>query len=83
MREEINDTITVSRTTPMGDDHGVFCEKHSLLTLRSNYLRSIAEHRELGFQIVYLNETWVNKNHSTDYMSLPPFGKCNKAAAIP
>jgi hypothetical protein len=27
--------------------------------------------RELRYDIVYMDETWVNQNHCTDYMWLP------------
>jgi hypothetical protein len=30
--------------------------------------------RETGYDIVYLDETWVNQNHCTDYMWLPNDG---------
>ncbi|KAK3107814.1 hypothetical protein FSP39_022797 [Pinctada imbricata] len=28
-------------------------------------------YRDQGYEVVYLDETWVNKNHSTDFMWLP------------
>jgi hypothetical protein len=31
--------------------------------------------REDGYEIVYLDETWVNQNHATDYMWLPVDGE--------
>ncbi|XP_046555835.1 uncharacterized protein LOC124265087 [Haliotis rubra] len=54
-------------------------------------LQRTTEYRALGFQIVYLDETWVNKNHSADYMWLPtdrqrapvvPSGKGNRMIAL-
>ncbi|XP_046544150.1 uncharacterized protein LOC124254280 [Haliotis rubra] len=42
-----------------GDGIAVFREKHSIVSIRSSYLRTVAEYRALGFQIVYLDETWV------------------------
>jgi hypothetical protein len=30
--------------------------------------------REAGYDIVYMDETWVNQNHCTDYMWLPNDG---------
>jgi hypothetical protein len=30
----------------------------------------IKSFREAGYDIVYMDETWVNKNHCTDYMWL-------------
>jgi hypothetical protein len=38
---------------------------------RCNYLRKIKSFRETGYDIVYMDETWVNQNHCTDYMWLP------------
>jgi hypothetical protein len=37
-------------------------------------LRKIRKFREDGYAIVYLDETWVNQNHATDYMWLPVDG---------
>jgi hypothetical protein len=34
----------------------------------------IKSFREAGYDIVYMDETWVNKNHCTDYMWLPKDG---------
>ena len=34
-------------------------------------MREIKQYRDAGFQIVYLDETLVNKNHCSDYMWLP------------
>ena len=39
-----------------------------------NYLGNIKSFREAGYDIVYLDETWVNQNHCTDYMWLPNDG---------
>ena len=39
-----------------------------------NYLRKIKSFREAGYDIVYMDETWVNQNHCTDYMWLPNDG---------
>jgi hypothetical protein len=41
---------------------------------RCNYLRKIKSFREAGYDIVYMNETWVNQNHCTDYMWRPNDG---------
>jgi hypothetical protein len=42
----------------------------TLLTINSQ----IRKFREDGYEIVYLDETWVNQNHATDYMWLPVDG---------
>jgi hypothetical protein len=46
----------------------------SSLACSCNYLRKIRKFREDGYEIVYLDETWVNQNHATDYMWLPVDG---------
>lgn len=94
IKDEIKDTINVSnatlivalvemgfRYTKRGDDRAVFREKYSILSMRSNYLRSVQEYRNLGFQFVFLDETWCNKNHSTDRMWLP--SDCSSAPVLP
>ena len=63
----------------MGDDRAVFREKYSVLPMRSTYLRTVEEYHSFGFQIIYLDETCCNKNHSTDRMWLP--SDCSKAPA--
>ena len=35
---------------------------------------SIINDREAGYDIVYLDETWVNQNHCTDFVWLPNDG---------
>ena len=44
------------------------------INYRCNYLRKIKSFREAGYDIVYMDETWVNQNHCTDYMCLPNDG---------
>jgi transposase len=44
----------------------VLCEKPHLLHLRNKYLREIREKRKLDYDIVYLDETWVNAHHTKD-----------------
>ena len=46
----------------------------SIINDRCNYLRKINSFREAGYDIVYMDETWVNQNHCTDYMWLPNDG---------
>ena len=41
---------------------------------RHNNRRKIKSFREAGYAIVYMDETWVNQNHSTDYTWLPNDG---------
>ena len=42
-------------------------ENQQILSDRCNYLRLLREYRQTGFQVVYLDETWVNQNHKSDY----------------
>ena len=46
----------------------------SIINDSCNYLRKIKSFREAGYDIVYMDKTWVNQNHSTDYMWLPNDG---------
>ena len=39
--------------------------------MRAHYLRTVRQFRQDGYQIVYLDETWVNKNHCTSHTWLP------------
>ncbi|KAJ8321518.1 hypothetical protein KUTeg_000930 [Tegillarca granosa] len=39
----------------------------SVVADRCDYLRSINWYHNLGFDIVYLDETWVNQNHTSKY----------------
>ena len=50
------------------------CKTKCLLLIiqcRCNYLRKIKSFRKAGYDIVYMDETWINQNHCTDYMLLP------------
>ena len=58
----------------MGDNRRVLYEQMSIINDRCNYLRKIKSFREAGYDIVYMNETWVNQNHCTCYMWLPNDG---------
>ena len=49
-------------------------EEFSIINDRCNYLRKIKSFREAGYDIVCMDETWVNQNHYTDYMWLPNDG---------
>jgi hypothetical protein len=44
-----------------------FGQKHQIALL-------VISFREAGYDIVYMDETWVNQNHCTDYMWLPNDG---------
>ena len=81
IQTQVQDTIRVSKTTlaitlldmgytyrKRGDNRPIFNNTISITNDRINYLRKIKQYRDAGFQIVYLDETWVNKNHCSDYI---------------
>jgi hypothetical protein len=57
-----------------GDNRRLLYDQRLVINDRCNYLRKIRKFREDGYGIVYLDETWVNQNHATDYMWLPVDG---------
>jgi hypothetical protein len=42
----------------------VLCERSHLVTLRSKYLRQIKEFRKEKYDVVYIDETWINAHHT-------------------
>jgi hypothetical protein len=87
IKKEIEDTIKISKSTltltlldlgykykKSGDNRRLLYDQRSVINDRCNYLRKIRKFREDGYEIVYLDETWVNQNHATDYMWLPVDG---------
>ena len=44
----------------------VICEKHHLVTIRSKYWRQIKEMRKENYDIVYIDETWINAHHTNE-----------------
>ena len=64
----------VISTKKSGDNRRLLYDQRSVINDRCNYLRKIRKFREDGYEIVYLDETWVNQNHATDYMWLPVDG---------
>ena len=87
IKKEIEDTIKTSKSTltltlldlgykykKSGDNRKLLYDQRSVINDRCNYLRTIRKFREDGYEIVYLDETWVNQNHATDYMWLPVDG---------
>ena len=65
----------------IADNRRVLYDQVSIINDRCNYLRKIKSFREAGYDIVYMDETWVNQNHCTDYMWLPNDG--SDASKIP
>ena len=45
------------------DNRRVVCEKPEAIAARAHYLRAVRKYRELDFQIVYIDETWINQDH--------------------
>ena len=84
IKTELSETLTISKTTlsltlldmgftyrKRGDNRNLFNNHISITNDRINYLRKVKQYRDDGFEMVYLDETWCNKNHSSDYMWLP------------
>jgi transposase len=44
----------------------IICEKPHLVAMRSKYLREVREIREECYDIVYLDETWINAHHTNE-----------------
>ena len=65
----------------IGDNRRVLYDQVSIINDRCNYLRKIKSFREAGYDIVYMDEIWVNQNHCTDYIWLPNDG--SDGATIP
>jgi hypothetical protein len=57
-----------------GGNRRLLYDQRSVINDRCNYLPKIRKFREDGYDNVYLDETWVNQNHATDYMWLPVDG---------
>jgi hypothetical protein len=88
IHKEIKDSIKISKSKltltlidlgctyikKIGDNRRVLYNQMSIINYRCNYLRKIKSFREAGYDIVHLDETWVNQNHCTDYMWLPNDG---------
>jgi hypothetical protein len=87
IKKEIENTIKISKSTitltlldlgyqykKSGDNRRLLYDQRSVINYRCNYLRKIRKFREDGYEIVYLDDTWVNQNHATDYMWLPVDG---------
>jgi hypothetical protein len=87
IHNEIKDSIKISKSKltltlidlgsikKIGDNRRVLYDYQvSIINDRCNYLRKIKSFSEAGYDIVYMNEIWVNQNHCTDYMWLPNDG---------
>ena len=87
IHKEIKDSIKISKSKltltlidlgytykKIGDNRRVLYDQVFIINYRCNYLRKITSFREAGYDIVYMDETWVNQNYCTDYMWLPNDG---------
>ena len=87
IHKEIKDSIKISKSKltlalidlgytyiKIGDNRRVLYDQVSIINDMCNYLRKIKSFREAGYDIVYMDETWVNQNHCTTYMWLPNDG---------
>ena len=54
----------------IGDNRRVLYDQVFIINYRCTYLRKIKSFRAAGYDIVYMDETWVNQNRCTDYMWL-------------
>ena len=94
IHKEIKDSIKTSKSKftltlidlgytyeKIGDNRRVLYDQVSIINDRCNYLREIKYFRKAGYDIVYMDETWINQNHCTDYMWLANDG--SDASRIP
>lgn len=44
----------------------IICEKPHIVALRSKYLREVRQMRTDGYDIVYLDESWINAHHTSE-----------------
>ena len=76
IHKELKDSIKISKSKltltlidlgynykKIGDNRRVLYDQVFIINYRCNYLRKIKSFREAGYDIVYLDETWVNQNH--------------------
>ena len=74
IHKEIKDSIKISKSKltltlidlgytckKIGDNRRVLCDQVSIINDRCNYLRQIKSFREAGYDIMYMDETWVNQ----------------------
>lgn len=79
IRLRIHNAIDVSKSTlwrtvrsigftfrKYANGRNVICEKPHLVRLRSKYLREVREMRNQGYDIVYVDETWINAHHTNE-----------------
>jgi hypothetical protein len=82
IHKEITDYIKISKSKlsptlidlgytyrKIDDNRRVLYDQVSIINDRCNYLRKIKSFREAGYDIVYMDETWVNQNHCRLYVA--------------
>ena len=55
----------------VSENRNFFIERNDIQVSRAQYLRKIKAYREKGYQIVYLDETWINTNHHANFSWMP------------
>ena len=53
------------------ENRKVLIERNEVRASRAHYLRIIRDFRRRGYRVIYLDETWVNKNHCLTKSWLP------------
>ena len=62
---------SVLNINPLAKIVKFFVERKEICDSRSHYLRTVKDFRRRGYRIVYLDETWINKNHCLTKSWLP------------
>ena len=55
----------------VSENRKVLIERNDNRAWRAHYLRTVKDFRTRGYQTVYLDETWINKNHCLNKTWLP------------
>ena len=55
----------------VGENRKKFITRNDVANVRADFLRTVTDFRARGYQIVYLDETFVNKNHCSSHAWLP------------
>ena len=57
--------------TKTTENRKIFVQRPDIVASRAWFLRTIKEYRSAGYQVVYVDETWVNKNHCRSHSWYP------------
>ena len=55
------------------DDRDLVVERPEAILARAQFLRDIKRYRDEGYNVYYLDETWINKNHHRSLAWYPNF----------